>query len=150
RAVRRPNRAVPPHRTQTLEEPTVPDHRHADHHDIEHGADASGSERLRGSAEVAAVEGVRSACGERTSAAPVKVGLAEDEESGQYQDLAEARKLINALAGLVTAAAPEIGNEHARSLRDGLRSLQLAFAESLPFPDAPGEAPGEKYTGRVS
>src|SRR5699024_12557468 len=79
-----------------------------------------------------------------------KLGLAEDEETGQHQDLAEARKLINALAGLVTAAAPEIGNEHARSLRDGLRSLQLAFAEALPFPDEPGQGPGEKWTGRVS
>ena len=58
--------------------------------------------------------------------------------------------LVALVAGLVTAAAPEIGNEHARSLRDGLRSLQLAFAEALPFPDDPGKAPGEKYTGRVS
>lgn len=108
------------------------------------------ADALRDISEVAAVEIITSACVHLMSAAAVKVGLAEDEESGQYQDLAEARKLIRSLAGLVTAASPEIGGEHARSLRDGLRSLQLAFAEALPYPDAPGEGPGEKYTGRVS
>ncbi|GAA1307696.1 DUF1844 domain-containing protein [Brachybacterium tyrofermentans] len=113
-------------------------------------ADESSDDALRDISEVAAVEIITSACVHLMSAAAVKVGLAEDEATGQYQDLAEARKLITALAGLVTASAPEIGNEHARSLRDGLRSLQLAFAEALPFPDGPGEAPGEKYTGRVS
>ena len=107
-------------------------------------------EALRDISEVASVEIITSACVHLMSAAAVKLGLAEDEETGQHQDLAEARKLINALAGLVTAAAPEIGNEHARSLRDGLRSLQLAFAEALPFPDEPGQGPGEKWTGRVS
>ncbi|MDN5601093.1 MAG: DUF1844 domain-containing protein [Brachybacterium sp.] len=133
------------------------DHQHTDHTDhaehaehAEHADEASDSQHLRDISEVASVEIITSACVHLMSAAAVKVGLAEDEESGQHQDLAEARKLIIALAGLVTAAAPEIGNEHARSLRDGLRSLQLAFAEALPFPDAPGEAPGEKYTGRVS
>jgi hypothetical protein len=126
------------------------DHSGHDHAGHDHAAHAEGGEELRDIAEVAAVEIITSACVHLMSAAAVKVGLAEDEKTGQYQDLAEARKLINALAGLVTAAAPEIGNEHARSLRDGLRSLQLAFAEALPFPDAPGEAPGEKYTGRVS
>ena len=118
------------------------DHQHPDH--------TAAAEQLRDIAEVSSVEIITSACVHLMSAAAVKVGLAEDEETGRYQDLAEARKLINALAGLVTAAAPEIGNEHARSLRDGLRSLQLAFAEALPFPDDPGQAPGEKYTGRVS
>lgn len=132
------------------------DHQHHDHAGHDHtapqeGAAAQeGAEELRDIAEVAAVEIITSACVHLMSAAAVKVGLADDEETGQYQDLAEARKLITALAGLVTASAPEIGNEHARSLRDGLRSLQLAFAEALPFPDEPGKAPGEKYTGRVS
>src|SRR5699024_5962331 len=154
RAARRPNRAVPPDRTQTPEELPVTDHQHADHHDRtdhgEHSADASGSQQLRDIAEVSSVEIITSACVHLMSAAAGKVGLTEDEESGQYQDLAEARKLIHALAGLETAAAPDIGTDPARSLRDGLRSLQLAFAEALPFPDAPGEAPGEKDTGRVS
>lgn len=122
---------------------------HADHTGNDHAGETS-SDELRDIAEVSSVEIITSACVHLMSAAAVKVGLAEDEATGHYQDLAEARKLINALAGLVTAAAPEIGNEHARSLRDGLRSLQLAFAEALPFPDEPGQAPGEKYTGRVS
>lgn len=110
--------------------------------------DASGS--ARDIADVAAVEIITTATVHLMSAAAVKIGLAEDEETGHYQDLAEARKLITALAGLVTAASPEIGGDHARSLRDGLRSLQLAFAEALPFPDEPGEGPGEKWTGRVT
>lgn len=109
-----------------------------------------GDQELRDIADVAAVEIITSSCVHLMSAAAVKVGLADDEETGGYQDLDEARKLITALAGLVTAAAPEIGSVHARSLRDGLRSLQLAFAEALPFPDPPGQAPGEKWTGRVS
>jgi len=65
-------------------------------------------------------------------------------------NLAEARKLITALAGLVTAASPEIGDHHARSLRDGLRSVQLAFREASTFPDPIGQGPGEKYTGPVN
>lgn len=112
--------------------------------------DVEDIDALRDIADVAAVEIINSSCVHLMSAAAVKVGLAEDEETGQYQDLAEARKLITALAGLVTASAPEIGDEHARPLRDGLRSLQLAFAEALPFPDEPGKGPGEKWTGRVS
>ena len=75
---------------------------------------------------------------------------AAEDNAEELKDLDEARKLITALAGLVTAAAPEVGSQHAGPLRDGLRSLQLAFAEALPFPDEPGKAPGEKYTGRVS
>lgn len=101
-------------------------------------------------ADVSAVEIITTATVHLMSAAAVKIGLSEDEEAGKYQDLAEARKLVTALAGLVTAASPEIGGDHARSLRDGLRTLQLAFAEALPFPDEPGQAPGEKWTGRVS
>ena len=104
---------------------------------------------VRDIAEVAAVEIITAAAVHLMSAAAVKVGLAEDEAEEHFQDLPEARKLITALAGLVTAAAPEVGGDHARSLRDGLRSLQLAFAEALPFPDEPGEGPGEKWTGAV-
>ena len=81
------------------------------------------------------------------SAAAVKCGLADNPED--ETDLDEARKLINALAGLITAGAPEISDVHARSLRDGLRSVQLAFREASKFPDAPGAGPGEKWTGSV-
>ena len=39
---------------------------------------------------------------------------------------------------------------HARSLRDGLRSLQLAFREASVIPDPIGKGPGEKWTGPVN
>jgi hypothetical protein len=100
-------------------------------------------------ADVNAVEVITAAAVHLMSAAAVKCGLAEDAEANEHLDLDEARKLINALAALVTAGAPDIGNQHARSLRDGLRSLQLAFREASVYPDAPGEGPGEKYTGSV-
>lgn len=114
-------------------------------------ADGSG-DALRDIADVAAVEVITTAAVHLMSAAAVKCGLSpdtDDTRGSDLLDLDEARKLISALAGLVTAAAPDIGNQHARSLRDGLRSLQLAFREASPFPDAPGEGPGEKLTGPV-
>lgn len=98
-------------------------------------------------ADVAAVEVITTAAVHLLSAAAVKCGLADDPET--QTDLDEARKLINALAGLISAGAPEISDMHARSLRDGLRSVQLAFREASPIPDAPGQGPGEKYTGSV-
>ncbi|WP_084040245.1 DUF1844 domain-containing protein [Demequina sp. NBRC 110053] len=99
-------------------------------------------------AEVNAVELITTVSVHLLSAAALRCGLAEDGEG--HQDLDEARALINALAGLVTASAPDLGNTHARSLRDGLRSVQLAFREASVIPDAPGEGPGEKYTGAVT
>ena len=101
---------------------------------------------LRDIAEVPAVEVITAAAVHLMSAAAVKCGLAEDAEP----DLDEARKLITALAGLVTAAAPEIGSQHAAPLRDGLKTLQLAFREASFIPDAPGQGPGERWTGPVA
>jgi hypothetical protein len=98
-------------------------------------------------ADVPAVEVLTATAVHLMSAAAVKLGLAPDGE--EHLDLDEARKLITGLAGLVTAGAPEISSFHAAPLRDGLRSLQLAFREASPFPDAPGEGPGEKLTGPV-
>lgn len=104
------------------------------------------NEFARDISEVPAVEVINTTAVHLMSAAAVQCGLSEDAPA----DLDEARKLINALAGLVTAAAPEIGDHHARPLRDGLRSLQLAFREASVIQDAPGKGPGEKYTGPVS
>ncbi|GCD21909.1 DUF1844 domain-containing protein [Cellulomonas algicola] len=114
--------------------------------------DGSVTGATRDIADVAAVEVITTAAVHLMSAAAVKCGLAEDGPDGAgaaYLDLDEARKLITALAALVTASAPDIGNQHARSLRDGLRTLQLAFREASVIPDAPGEGPGEKFTGSV-
>jgi len=98
-------------------------------------------------ADVPAVEVVSTAALHLMSAAAVHVGLAED--LPEHRDLDEARTLIDALAGLVVAGAPRLGHHHAAPLRDGLRSLQLAFREASTVADPPGEAPGERYTGPV-
>lgn len=105
-------------------------------------------EELRDIADVPAVEIINTVAVHLMSAAAVKTGLADDPDA--ELDLDEARKLIEALAGLVTAAAPVVGDNHARPLRDGLRSLQLAFREASPIPDEHGKGPGEKYTGPVA
>lgn len=106
-------------------------------------------QQARDIAEVPAVELINTVCVHLMSAAAVKTGLADDDRAEELTDLDEARKLITALAGLVTAAAPEVGGTHAAPLRDGLRSLQLAFREASAVPDAPGRGPGEKWTGPV-
>jgi hypothetical protein len=108
-----------------------------------------GEVEIRDISEVPAVELINTVAVHLMSAAAVKLGLADSPDARSDIDLDEARKLITALAGLVTAAAPEISDSHARPLRDGLRSLQLAFREESAFPDAPGAGPGEKYTGSV-
>ncbi|MFB2555155.1 DUF1844 domain-containing protein [Herbiconiux liangxiaofengii] len=115
----------------------------SDSHHLDDNSDA-----IRDIAEVPAVEVITTTAVHLMSAAAVKCGLADDPDV--ELDLDEARKLITALAGLVTASAPFLGDQHARSLRDGLRSLQLAFREASAVPDAIGEGPGEKYTGPVN
>ena len=108
------------------------------------------SAEIRDISEVPAVELINTVSVHLMSAAAVKLGLSDSENAAEEIDLDEARKLINALAGLITAAAPDIPNSHARPLRDGLRSLQLAFREASHFPDAIGQGPGEKFTGPVN
>jgi hypothetical protein len=115
----------------------------------EAAAAAEAASATRDIAEVPAIEVISVAALHLLSAAAVKVGLAEDEHSARHRDLDEARKLITALAGLVTAAAPVLGSHHAAPLRDGLKSLQLAFREASPVPDPPGQGPGESLTGPV-
>lgn len=100
--------------------------------------------------EVPAVEVITTVAVHLMSAAAVKLGLSDTPTAEADVDLDEARKLITVLAGYVTAAAPEIGDHHARPLRDGLRSLQLAFREASAIPDPIGAGPGEKFTGPVS
>jgi hypothetical protein len=111
-------------------------------------ASAPGSADLtRDIADVPAVEVITTVAVHLMSAAAVNLGLAED--GADHKDIYEARKLIQALAGLVTASATEISSFHAAPLRDGLKSLQLAFREASVVPDEPGQGPGEKFTGPV-
>src|SRR5699024_10571837 len=78
-----------------------------------------------------------------------KLGLSDDEPtSSPNLDLDESRKLITALAGLVSGSAEYLGPQ-AGVVRDGLQGLQRAFRESSAYPDEPGHGPGEKFTGPV-
>jgi hypothetical protein len=102
---------------------------------------------IRDIGAVPAVEVITTVALHLMSAAAVKCGLGE--EGAASRDLDEARKLITALAGVVVTSAPDLGTFHAAPLRDGLKTLQLAFREASPFPDPPGQGPGEKLTGPV-
>ncbi|MQS06794.1 DUF1844 domain-containing protein [Streptomyces alkaliphilus] len=136
-----------------MSEPTVPDPSTADAptgssaEPTPPDTSADTGDAARDLADVPAVEVITTVAVHLMSASAVKLGLAEDGE--RHRDLDEARKLITALAGLVTAGAGEISSFHAAPLRDGLKSLQLAFREASLVPDAPGQGPGEKYTGPV-
>ena len=111
---------------------------------------------LRDIADVPAIEVVTTVALHLMSAAAVKLGLGRPEVGGAPGrdpaldvDLDEARTLITSLAGLITAAAPRLGSFHAAPLRDGLKTLQLAFREASAVPDAAGAGPGEDLTGPV-
>ena len=90
------------------------------------GGESLTRESARDLAEVSAVELITTVSVHLLSAAALRCGLAEGDED--LADLDEARTIINALAGLVTAASPDLGDTHARALRDGLRSVQLTDA----------------------
>lgn len=94
-------------------------------------------------ADVPAVEVVSTLAVHLMTAAAIRCGLGDGPDAAEEVDLAEARILITALAGLITAAAPDLGSQHAAPLRDGLSALQKAFREASPIPDPPGEGPGE-------
>lgn len=106
-----------------------------------------GAEAARDIGDVPAVEIITTVALHLMTAAAVKCGLGADGDADE--DLAEARILINALAALVTGSAADLGTFHAGPLRDGLRSVQLAFREASTFPDEPGKGPGERFTGPV-
>ena len=102
---------------------------------------------IRDLADIPAIEVISRAALMLMSSAAEKIGLsAPDPDNSEYRDLDEARRLITALAGLLTASLEFLG-PHARPLKDGLRSLQLAFREASAVPDEPGFGPGEKLTG---
>lgn len=99
--------------------------------------------------DIPAIEVISRAAVMLMSSSAEKLGLSsEDPDNSPHRDLDEARRLITALAGLITASAEYLG-PHAAPLRDGLQSLQRAFRESSAYPDDPGQGPGEKLTGPV-
>ncbi len=104
---------------------------------------------VRELADIPAVEVISRAAVMLMSSAAEKLGLADpDPDSSPRRDLDEARRVITALAGLITSSVEYLG-PHAGPLREGLQSLQRAFRESSAHPDEPGMGPGEKYTGPV-
>ena len=77
---------------------------------------------VRDMADIPAVEVITRSAVMLMSAAAEKLGLsAEDPDDSPHRDLDEARRLITALAGLVTASAEYLG-PHAGPVRDGLKS----------------------------
>lgn len=104
---------------------------------------------VRELADIPAVEVISRAAVMLMSSAAEKLGLADpDPDTSPRRDMDEARRVITALAGLITSSVEYLG-PHAGPLREGLQSLQRAFRESSAYPDAPGTGPGEKYTGPV-
>jgi hypothetical protein len=99
--------------------------------------------------DIPSVEVISRAAVMLLSAAAERLGLADaDPDTSPHRDLDEARRLITALAGLITASVEYLG-AHAGPLRDGLQSVQKAFREASVVPDPPGQGPGEKLTGPV-
>lgn len=104
-------------------------------------------EQITDLADIPAVEVVGRYFVELLNLAAVHCGLSED---GRPADLDEARKYIDAAAGMLTATTGYMGDQHARIWREGLRQVQLAFREASAVKDAPGSGPGEKFTGPVA
>ena len=94
----------------------------ADPHDV--------GEEIRDISDVPAVEVINTVAVHLLSAAAVKVGLADDPD--QQLDLDEARKLIDALAGLVTAAARDRDVRSARARCCGLRPARSTVVLRTP------------------
>lgn len=102
--------------------------------------------QIRELADVPAVEVISRAAVMLMSSAAEKLGLSDpDPDNSPHRDLDEARRVITALAGLVTASVEYLG-PHAGPIREGLQALQKAFRESSAHPDEPGKGPGEKLT----
>ena len=115
----------------------------------ERASDADDSHNVRELVDVPSIEVISRAAVMLMSSAAEKLGLGEDDpDTAPSRDLDEARRIITALAGLVTASSEYLGL-HAAPIRDGLQSLQRAFREASVEPDPPGQGPGEKYTGPV-
>lgn len=114
-----------------------------DQHEVRDTRDAGEEHDVRELADIPAAEVISRAAVLLMSAAAEQLGLASpDPHNPEHRDLDQARTLIVALAGLVNAAAPDMG-PHAAAFRDGLAGLQGAFREYSVHPDEPGKGPGE-------
>jgi Domain of unknown function (DUF1844) len=117
--------------------------------DPEESSLSAADPQIRELAEIPAIEVISRAAVMLMSAAAEKLGLGEaDPDDSPHRDLDEARRLINALAGLLKGSVEYLG-PHAGPIRDGLKSLQLAFRELSAAPEEPGQGPGEWFTGPV-
>jgi hypothetical protein len=96
---------------------------------------------VRELATVPAAEVISRAALMLMNVAAEKLGLFPGDEPDI--DLDEARRLIDALAGLLSAAQEHLGDQR-DPLREGLRTLQTAFREASVYPDELGKGPGEQ------
>src|SRR5690606_4107173 len=108
---------------------------------------ASAADAARDLADVSAAQPITTVGVHLLSAAALRCGLAE--EGPELEDRGEGRIIVNARAGLVTAAGPELGGPHARARRGGLRSVPLACRGASSVTDAPGGGRGAGYPGAV-
>lgn len=121
--------------------PTPSDQPPADHSPV--SGSAEGGYADRDLIDIPAVEVVSRAAVMLMSAAAEQLGLADaDPDHPAHRDLDEARTLITALSGLLSASLPDLG-PHAAAFREGLGALQGAFREYSAVPDLPGQGPGE-------
>jgi hypothetical protein len=111
----------------------LPDHGFATLDDLPSSSDLSGPTDIISRAALLLI-----------TAAAEKLGMAPDAEP--VIELADARPLITALAGLLAAAA-DVLDDHRDPLFEALATLQRAFREASAFPDAPGAGPGESLIG---
>ena len=107
-------------------------------------------EELRDIAEVPAVEIITSACIHLMSAAAVKCGLGigTDSEIAAEQDLDEARN--SSTPGRPGHhVGPDLGTFHAARCGTDSPLCSAPSPEASDIPDAPGQGPGEQFTGPV-
>ena len=99
---------------------------------------------IRELAEIPAVEVITRSAVMLMSAAAEKLGLsAEDPDDSPHRDLDEARRLITALAGLVTASAEYLG-PHAGPVRDGLKTPAVGVPRIQRRAGRTGPGPGRE------
>ena len=122
------------------------DAQHAGQIDARHGGQIDAQHRDL--ADIPAVEVISRAAVMLMSAAAEKLGLSDpDPDDSEHRDLDEARRLITALAGLVTAAMPISGRTQDRCVT-GCARCNSRSARPARFPTSPARAPAKTTPGR--